>query len=78
MTILLGGRLARQWKKGISGKRAKSVEGMNIVKTSPPGFACIDLRLEDGNGLDVIKELSKTKKDCRIVMLTGYEIYLQL
>ena len=32
----------------------------------------MDLRLEDGNGLDVVKELSKVKKDCRIVMLTGY------
>ena len=32
----------------------------------------IVLRLEDGNGLDVIKELSKNKSDSRIVMLTGY------
>ena len=53
--------------------QAKTVaEGLNIVKTTPPGFACVDLRLEDGNGLDVVKELSKIKKDCRIVMLTGY------
>ena len=32
----------------------------------------MDLRLEDGNGLDFIKELTKVKKDTRIVMLTGY------
>ena len=32
----------------------------------------IDLRLEDGNGFDVVKELSKRRKDSRIVMLTGY------
>ena len=32
----------------------------------------VDLRLEDGNGLDVVKELSKNKSDSRIVMLTGY------
>ena len=32
----------------------------------------IDLRLEDGNGLDVVKELSKRRKESRIVMLTGY------
>ena len=70
----LRGRLARAMeKKGFQVKEAKTVsEGLNIVKTTPPGFACIDLRLEDGNGLDVIKELSKNKKDCRIVMLTGY------
>ena len=67
----LRGRLARAMeKKGFLIKEAKTVtEGLNIVKTAPPGFACVDLRLEDGNGLDVVKELSKNKKDCRIVML---------
>ena len=70
----LRGRLARAMeKKGFLVKEAKTVaEGLNIVKSSPPGFACIDLRLEDGNGLDVVKELSKNKSECRIVMLTGY------
>ena len=70
----LRGRLARAMeKKGFQVKEAKTVaEGLNIVKATPPGFACVDLRLEDGNGLDVIKELTKIKKDSRIVMLTGY------
>ena len=60
----LRGRLARAMeKKGFQVKEAKTVvEGLNIVKTTPPGFACVDLRLEDGNGLDVVKELSKKKK----------------
>ena len=60
----LRGRLARAMeKKGFQVKEAKSVEeGLSIVKTKPPAFACVDLRLEDGNGLDVIKELSKQKK----------------
>ena len=70
----LRSRLARAMeKKGFQVKEAKTVaEGLNIVKSTPPGFACVDLRLEDGNGLDVIKELAKSKKDSRIVMLTGY------
>mgnify|MGYP001449378085 FL=1 len=70
----LRGRLSRAMeKKGFVVKEAKSVaEGLDIVKKSPPYFAVVDLRLEDGNGLDVIKELSKNKSDCRIVMLTGY------
>ena len=70
----LRGRLSRAMeKKGFLVKDAKTVnEGLQIVKNSPPAFALIDLRLEDGNGLDVVKELSKSKKDCRIVMLTGY------
>ena len=70
----LRGRLSRAMeKKGFSVKEAKTVsEGLQIVWNSPPGFALIDLRLEDGNGLDVVKEISKSRKDCRTVMLTGY------
>ena len=70
----LRGRLSRAMeKKGFEVKEAKSVaEGLEIVKKTPPNFAVVDLRLEDGNGLDVIKELSKSKSEARIVMLTGY------
>ena len=70
----LRNRLARAMeKKGFKVKEAKTLENaLNLVKKAPPGFALIDLRLEDGSGLDVVKELSKTKKDSRIVMMTGY------
>ena len=69
----LRGRLSRAKKKGFTVKEAKTVkEAVELVKKVPPNFAVIDLRLEDGNGLDVVKELSKGKKDSRIVMLTGY------
>ena len=70
----LRGRLARAMeKKGFLVKEAKTVaEGLKIAKERPSSFALIDLRLDDGSGLDVVKELSKNRKDCRIVMLTGY------
>ena len=70
----LRGRLSRAMeKKGFMVKEAKTVaKGLEIVQKTPPNFAVVDLRLEDGNGLDVIKELSKNKSDSRIVMLTGY------
>lgn len=70
----LRNRLSRAMeKKGFVVKEAKTVEkALNMVKEAPTSFAVIDLRLEDGNGLDVVKELSKVKKDSRIVMLTGY------
>ena len=57
----LRGRLSRAMeKKGFIVKEAKTVdEGLQAVKKTPPNFAVIDLRLEDGNGLDVVKELSK-------------------
>ena len=70
----LRGRLSRAMeKKGFTVLEAKSVENaLNTVRKTPTSFAVIDLRLEDGNGLDIVKELSKVKKDSRIVMLTGY------
>ena len=70
----LRGRLARAMeKKGFVVKEAKSVEeGLKSVTNSAPHFAVVDLRLEDGNGLDVIKELTKQRTDSRIIMLTGY------
>ena len=63
-------RLSRAMeKKGFRVKEAKTiVEGLEMVKKSPPNFAVIDLRLDDGNGLDVVKALSKSRPDARIVM----------
>ncbi len=67
-------RLSRAMeKKGFKVAQAESVErGISHVKNSPPAFAVVDLRLGDGNGLEVIKEIRKFKKDSKIVMLTGY------
>ena len=60
-------------KKGFVVKGAKTlVESVQSVKQNPPHFAVIDLRLDDGSGLDVVKELKKNKKDSRVIMLTGY------
>ncbi len=37
-----------------------------------PDYAVIDLRLTDGNGLDVIQKIKQTAPDCRAVMMTAY------
>ena len=67
-------RLARAMeKKGFVITEAKNVEeGLRIVAKTPTNFAVVDLRLEDGSGLEVVKSLHKLKKESRIVMLTGY------
>ena len=67
-------RLARAMeKKGFQVKDAKTVENaVKLIKSSPPKFALVDLRLEDGSGLDVVQEINNVGKDSRIVMLTGY------
>lgn len=42
------------------------------VRDNPPAFAVLDMRLEDGNGLDVVDQLHDARPDCKMVMLTGY------
>ena len=57
-------RLARAMeKKGFKTIQAGSVnEGITKAKNSPPAFAVVDLRLGDGNGLQVVKEIQQIKK----------------
>ncbi len=47
-------------------------DGLSAVQKSPPAFAVIDMRLGDGNGLDVISELKRLRPDARGIVLTGY------
>ena len=67
-------RLSRAMeKKGFRVTQAESVkQGISKAINSPPAFAVVDLRLNDGNGLEVVKEIQKIKKNSRIVLLTGY------
>jgi two-component system response regulator RegA len=68
------GRLARAMeKRGFIPETAESVAaGKAIAESRPPAYAVVDLRLEDGNGLDVVETLRNRRPDCRIVVLTGY------
>jgi two-component system response regulator RegA len=45
---------------------------IDVAQESAPAFAVVDLRLGDGNGLEVVKALRDARPDARIVMLTGY------
>jgi len=67
-------RLARAMeKKGFKVTQAEGVKkGIESVKIAKPLFAVVDLRLSDGNGLEVVKEIQNLNKDSRIIMLTGY------
>lgn len=47
-------------------------EAIEAARLSPPAFAVLDLRLEDGSGLSVVEELHRRRPDCKVVMLTGY------
>jgi two-component system, response regulator RegA len=51
---------------------ATVAEASEVATKTPPAYAVLDLRLEDGSGLSVVEALAKHRADCRVVMLTGY------
>ncbi len=67
-------RLAKAMeKRGFAVETAESVaDGRAVATARPPAYAVVDLRLEDGNGLDVVEVLRERRPDARIVVLTGY------
>src|ERR687890_1554829 len=67
-------RLARAMEgRGYLVRVAESVaDGLAAVESEAPAFAVIDMRLGDGNGLDVIERLKERRPDARGVILTGY------
>ena len=67
-------RLARAMEsRGFAVRTAETVsDGLREVEASPPAFAVVDMRLADGNGLDVISALKQRKPDARGIVLTGY------
>ena len=67
-------RLARAMeKKGFIVSQAEGVKkGIEIAKLKKPSFAVIDLRLNDGNGLEVVKQIQNSNSGSKIIMLTGY------
>jgi two-component system response regulator RegA len=67
-------RLAKAMeRRGFAVETAGSVAaGKAIATARPPAYAVVDLRLEDGNGLDVVEVLRERRPECRIVVLTGY------
>ncbi|WP_170144459.1 ActR/PrrA/RegA family redox response regulator transcription factor [Dichotomicrobium thermohalophilum] len=67
-------RLVRAMEsRGFDVRSAESVaEGMKEIRSNPPAYAVIDMRLEDGNGLDVVQLLHELRPDSRAIVLTGY------
>ena len=60
-------------RRGFDVRSAASVAaGLAAVNEKPPAFAVVDLRLDDGNGLEVVSALHQKRPDARAVVLTGY------
>lgn len=67
-------RLAKAMeKRGFEVETAGSIaEGKAIATACTPAYAVVDLRLADGNGLDVVEVLRENRPDVRVIILTGY------
>ena len=59
--------------RGFTVATAESVaDGLGYLETMSPAFAVVDMRLADGNGLEVISALKRRRPDARAIILTGY------
>jgi two-component system response regulator RegA len=67
-------RLARAMEaRGFQVTIAETVaDGLHQVERMPPAYAVVDMRLADGNGLDVVSALKHRRPDARAIVLTGY------
>ena len=67
-------RLARSMqKKGFEVIQAEGVQqGLERATVNKPYFAVVDLRLNDGNGIEVVKHIQKLNPNSKVIMLTGY------
>jgi two-component system, response regulator RegA len=67
-------RLARAMEaRGFVVRTSDTVaDGLAQIQRSAPAFAVIDLRLGDGNGLDVVSALKAQRPEARTIVLTGY------
>jgi two-component system response regulator RegA len=67
-------RLCRAMEiRGFDVETAESVtEGLAKVQVKTPAYAVVDMRLNDGNGLDVIELIREKKPDSKVIVLTGY------
>ena len=47
-------------------------EALSHIQQQFPDYAILDLKLEDGNGLEVVRNLQSLNPACRIIILTGF------
>ncbi|MCS6877554.1 MAG: ActR/PrrA/RegA family redox response regulator transcription factor [Geminicoccaceae bacterium] len=60
-------------RRGFRVVQAESLKsGIALAHTVKPDYAVIDLRLEDGSGLELVKKLRELHPQARVVILTGY------
>ena len=67
-------RLGRAMEsRGFEVETAESVaDAKRLIREKTPAYAVVDMRLDDGNGLDVIQYIRELRPEARTIILTGY------
>lgn len=67
-------RLGRAMEmRGFTVRLAETIsEAAAAIRAESPDYAVVDMRLSDGNGLDVIEAIRRERSDCKAIILTGY------
>ena len=67
-------RLSRSMeKKGFAVKSSENFKNAIVeVKEEKYDYAVVDMRLEDGSGLELVKEIQKISPETKSLLLTGY------
>jgi two-component system response regulator RegA len=63
---------AMQKRDFITRSASSVAEGIEAISMEAPEYAIIDLRLQDGSGLDVVEALEQSHRGARAIILTGY------
>ena len=75
---MMTGRFANDWRARWRHVDFRSRAPKRCATGSPwwtrsrPHFAVVDLKLDDGNGLDVVERLHEVRPGARVVVLTGF------
>ncbi|MGH2712040.1 MAG: response regulator [Actinomycetota bacterium] len=67
----LGDLLDLETDLELCGEAATVREGLALMSADPPDVAIVDLRLPDGDGIDVCRELRSLNPDTRCLVLTS-------
>ncbi len=56
----------------VIGEAGTAEQGLQLIKELEPDVAILDVRLPDGNGIEVCREIQSTAPSIRCLMLTSY------
>ena len=66
----LSGAFARESETSVVGAAASVAEALEMYAATKPDVVVTDLQLEDGTGLDIIREIRKTDDEVGLVVVT--------